>query len=88
MASIPPDETPLERQPDWVQGVAISSDDTLIVSGSADGNLQLWPGPADVGEVVCSKLTTNVSRKHWDEWVQSKIPYAELCPKLPVAPDA
>jgi WD40 repeat protein len=82
MASTPPDDTPLERHRDWVQGVAISPDDTLIVSGSADDNLQLWPGPGDVGEVVCSKLTTNASPKQWDEWVQSKAPYAALCPNL------
>ena len=40
-----------------------------------------------MGEVICSKLTKNVRGKQWDQWVQSKIPYDELCPNLKVAPD-
>ena len=41
----------------------------------------------DVGEVICSKLTKSVRGNQWDQWVQSKISYDELCPNLKVACD-
>ncbi|HWT49452.1 MAG TPA: WD40 repeat domain-containing protein, partial [Mycobacterium sp.] len=84
----PPANTPLEGHQNWVHSVAFSPDDSLILSGSADGNLRLWPAPQDVGEVICSKLTTNMSPKQWSDWVSPKIAYKELCPGKPRAPDA
>lgn len=59
----------------------------MILSGSADGNLKLWPAPTDVGEAICSKLTTNMSHEQWKEWVRGKLPYENLCPELDIAPD-
>lgn len=89
MVDEPPDDTPLYGHQDWVHSVAVSPDDSLIVSGSADGNLRLWPGPPDdVGKAVCSKLTANPSHKQWEQWVEGKIPYGDLCTDLEPAPDA
>ena len=50
----------------------------VILSGSADGNLQLWPAPADVGETICSKLTTNMSHEQWNEWIGAN-PLRAVC---------
>ena len=84
----PPSPTPLEGHHNWVMSVAFSPDDTRIVSGSADGSLHLWPAPPeDLKDLVCSKLTTNMSRDQWREWVSDTIPYAELCPGLPNSND-
>ena len=74
MLNKPPDDTPLERHRDWLQGVAISSDNGLIVSNSADGNLQMWPMPADVGEMISSELTKNVSRMLLDHGYKPRLP--------------
>lgn len=71
-----------------MHSVAISLDDTLIASGSADGNLQLWPGPGDVTAIICSKLTTNASREQWKQWVGDEVPFSEPCERLKAAPDA
>ena len=84
----PPEDTPLEGHEDWVHSVAVSSDDALIASASAEGTLRLWPGPGDVGEAICSKLTVNPSHKQWNEWVEGKKGYEQLCPDLEPAPDA
>ncbi|BBX72076.1 nSTAND1 domain-containing NTPase [Mycolicibacterium psychrotolerans] len=77
---VPPEDTPLEGHQDWVRSVAVSSDDTLIVSASAEGDLRLWPGPSDVREALCRKLTVNPTQQQWDSWVQHQKDYEELCP--------
>jgi WD40 repeat protein len=83
----PPEDTPLEGHRDWVLSVAVNLDDSLIASASAEGDLRLWPGPGDIGEAICSKLTLNPSHKQWDEWVEGKKDYEKLCPNLEPAPD-
>ena len=72
---------------DWVHTVAFSPDDARILSGSADGDLQLWSAPRDLAEVVCSKLSANMSHKQWNDWVSPKIDYIQMCPGLDVPPD-
>ena len=66
--------------------VAFSADDQRILSGAMDGNIHLWPAPRDLNELVCSKLTANMSRQQWHDWVSANpfIRYEVLCPGLPV----
>jgi len=40
-----------------------------------------WP------ELLCDKLTANMSREQWHDWVSPDIPYITVCPGLPIAPD-
>ncbi len=40
-----------------------------------------WP------DELCAKLTRNMSRKQWREWVSADIPYTCQCPGLPIPPD-
>jgi hypothetical protein len=63
-----------------------ASDGSRIVSGSDDDTLRLWPAvgsPAD----ICNKLTANMSRKQWRDWVSPAIDYIQVCPNLPVPAD-
>ncbi len=83
----PPVPMPLEGRQKWVQSVAFSRDDKWILSGSGDGSLHLWPAPQVLSEVVCSKLTTNMSRRQWSELVPPQIDYIKLCPDLQESPD-
>jgi WD40 repeat protein len=68
----------------WVSSLAFNPDDTRVLSGSRDGNLQLQPPPTDVGEALCAKLGSNMSHAQWREWVSPWIPYIKACPNLPV----
>jgi hypothetical protein len=47
---------------------------------------RLWSADA-TPDMLCDKLTTNMSHKQWREWVSPDIEYIKACPSLPVAPD-
>ncbi len=73
-----------------VVSVAVSPDRTRILSGSVDGTVRIWPNPAPIpavaADAICTKLTTTISREHWNRWVSPQIPYRDLCPGLPPTP--
>jgi WD40 repeat protein len=55
-----------------------------LVGLSGTGSVILWPGPAMWAELLCSKLTRNISHKQWQEWVSPQIDYQVQCRGLPV----
>ena len=55
-----------------------------LVGLTGTGSVLLWPGPTMWAELLCSKLTRNVSRKQWQEWVSPEIDYQVQCAGLPV----
>jgi WD40 repeat protein len=71
-----------------VVSVAVSRESSLIVSGSVDGTIRIWPNPPTVlpADALCAKLTTTMSPDHWSAWVSPQIPYREMCPGLPRTP--
>lgn len=77
---------PMVGHQDWVRSVAFSADGKTVVSGSDDSTMKVWPAVA-TADALCDKLTTNMSTKHWSEWVGPDIDYVAVCPNLPVAPN-
>jgi WD40 repeat protein len=69
---------PVDGHASGVTSVAYSRDGHWIVSGSYDTALRLWRAVRTWPELLCSKLTANVSHKQWHNWV---------CPGLPVPAD-
>ena len=69
-----------------VQGVAFSLDGQHLTSVGLDGMVRVWPAVARA-EMLCDKLTSNMSSKQWREWVSQdpSIEYRPLCPGLPPA---
>jgi len=70
-----------------VTGVLTTPDGRSIVSTGADGTVRLWPGSEAWPELVCAKLTRNLSQLEWRELVSSTDPYECQCPGLPIPAD-
>jgi WD40 repeat protein len=79
---------PLTGHTGWVTGLAFSRDGHQLASASWDRTVRVWPGPAAWPAILCDKLNANMSHQQWRDWVASDIEYIQLCPKLPVPPDA
>ncbi|MCW2652645.1 MAG: hypothetical protein JWR32_3621 [Mycobacterium sp.] len=69
---------------DKVRSVAFSPDGHRLAS--ADTTVRLWPADASP-DMLCTKLTANMSHRQWRDWVSPDIGYIKGCPDLPVAPD-
>jgi WD40 repeat protein len=76
---------PLTGQTSAVHDVTFSPDGHLLATASADGTIRLWPASA-TPVMLCDKLTENMSRKQWHDWVSPDIGYVQLCANLPVPP--
>jgi WD40 repeat protein len=64
-------------------GLAFTTDGNHIVSQGQDGWM-LWPAPNSWRDELCKKLTSNMTRTEWDDWVSPTIEYKAACPKLDV----
>ncbi|MFI7670621.1 TIR domain-containing protein [Nocardia sp. NPDC049526] len=64
--------------------VEFSPDGKDVVSTSNDRTIRVWPIPAASEDILCDKMTYNMSRERWNSWVSPDIPYHKLCPNLPI----
>ena len=69
-----------------VRSVAYSPDGQRLATAGDDGAVRMWPGVA-FPEMLCAKLSANMSRQQWREWVSTDIDYIPACPALPIPPD-
>lgn len=67
-----------------ISSLAFSPDGRLLVTGG-DG-VRLWPATASVDD-LCHKLTANMSRQQWRDWISPDIGYMLICPNLPILAD-
>ena len=73
---------------DIVQSVAFSPDGKFVVSGSADGIVRVWLwSPEDLIADACSRVTRNLSRAEWEQYIGDALPYQAVCPNLPIEPE-
>jgi WD40 repeat protein len=79
---------PLTGHTDTVFSVAYSPDGHRLASTSRNKTVRFRTAVA-TPQMLCDKLTTNMSHKQWREWISPDpdIGYGELCPGLPIPPD-
>jgi WD40 repeat protein len=72
----------------YVEIATFSPDGRRIAIASLDASIWLWPAVA-TPDMLCDKLTANMSRKQWRDWVSPDIGYPSppICPGLPITPD-
>ncbi len=75
---------PLVAHAEGVKGVAFSPDGLRIVTSGLNGAVRSWSAPAAWPSELCAKLTRNMSRRQWSDWISTEIGYREQCPGLPI----
>ena len=75
---------PITGPREAVVNAVFSDDGTQVAVATTDNEVWVWPAVSSPTD-LCAKLTQNMSRKQWDEWVSPDIDYITGCPDLPIA---
>jgi WD40 repeat protein len=81
---------PLSANARGVYALAFSTDERTIVTSGADRKLHLWPFPGKdakrpwdaAREALCGKISANMSREQWAQFISRSIGYIAQCPLL------
>jgi hypothetical protein len=82
-----------------VQPVSFSPDGKYVVSARCDqrdsrslcpqGFTHTWIWRSDdLIADACSRVTRNLTRAEWDQYIGDALPYQAVCPNLPIESDA
>jgi WD40 repeat protein len=71
----------------WVWTLAFSHNGNALISGSADRTIRRWITRSEIlAEIVCKKVSRNLTLEEWHDYIGPDIPYEKTCPNLS-APD-
>lgn len=69
---------------EWSNDPLLNHDGTHFLTGDDEGRLRLWPAPKVWPDLLCAKLSRNMSQMEWRDVVSADIAYHEQCPGLPI----
>jgi WD40 repeat protein len=68
-----------------VSGIAFSADGRRLAAASSFHNqIHVVDGPAAWAGLLCERLTRNLSKSEWQQYVGKEWPYLKQCPLLPI----
>ncbi len=68
-----------------VNAVAFSPDGKYVLSGSDDGTARVWVWQTeDLIANACSRVTRNLTRAEWEQYIGDALPYKAVCPNLSI----
>ncbi len=71
----------LDDHTDFVWSITFSQDNEYIYAGCTDGILRKWPTRIlPLSNVICNKVTRNLTPEEWNLYVEEDIEYEETCP--------
>jgi WD40 repeat protein len=71
-----------------IMSVAFSPDGKYVVSGSWDKTTRMWIYRSeDLIVDACSRVTRNLTRAEWQQYLGETLPYQAVCPNLPLEPE-
>lgn len=74
----------LQGPGDVVTTLAFSADEKLLAAAGNNGAIQLWDLDRNSQVAwLCRWANRNLSRREWQQYVGSSIPYHRTCPNLP-----
>jgi WD40 repeat protein len=65
-----------------IKAVALAADGSVFVTADAR-KLLLWPGPNRWADIICQKLSWNMSAGQWKGWISASLEYKDQCENLP-----
>ncbi len=70
-----------------VRSVAFISDGRYVSSGSYMGDVRVWKWLSeDLIADACSRVTRNLTRIEWQQYIGATLPYHAVCPEMPIEP--
>ena len=71
-----------------VYSAAFSPDGRYIASGTYSNSVHVWLWQAaDLIDDACSRLSRNLTRNEWDQYIGAEFAYQTICPDLPIPPE-
>jgi WD40 repeat protein len=72
-----------------VRSIVFSLDGKYVVSGDDQDSVRIWVyRPDDLISAACLRVTRNLTRTEWTQYIGDALPYQAVCPNLPIEPES
>lgn len=74
--------------PETITLASFSPNNKYILTGSTDKKVRVWYWRTEeLIDDACSRMSRNLTRAEWDQYIGDALPYQAVCPNLPIEPE-